>query len=122
VAELYLDATRTEGIDYATSILALRKVYGLGPGRYYDEAGRKLFAQYVAYGDAWALEGNQCNAFAQYDSALTIRSSADLTVKRDNAQTLCLQATTTPGADGSTDNGTNSQPQTIAPVGQVGGN
>ncbi len=116
VAELYLDAARTEGIDYATSIQALRKVYDLGPGRYYDEAARKLFSQYVAYGDAWALEGNQCNAYTQYENALTIRNSADLAVKRDNAHTLCLQATTTPGTDGS------GEPATIAPVGQVGGN
>jgi hypothetical protein len=70
VAALYLDAIHTIGTDYAAAIRALRAVYDLGPGRYYDDVKQKLFQQYVAYGDAWAIQNEYCPAYAQYQSAL----------------------------------------------------
>jgi tetratricopeptide (TPR) repeat protein len=110
VAGLYLDAMRTIGIDYLASINALRKVYDLGPGRYYDEVSRLLFQQYTAYGDAWAQGQDYCQAFQQYQNALTIRNSPQVVSKRDSAETACAQGTPVPG-DGST--------QPIAPVGVI---
>lgn len=115
VAGLYLDAIRTVGTDFNAAIRALRAVYDLGPGRYYADVQQRLFDQYVAYGDAWTFESQYCPAYVQYQNALNILSSSAVSAKRDNANTLCQQATptlgpgVTPEADG----------QNIAPVGVV---
>lgn len=114
VAGLYLDAIRTVGTDFNASIRALRAVYDLGPGRYYDDVRQRLFDQYVAYGDAWSFEQQHCPAHTQYQNALNIINSASVAAKRDNANTLCQQATPTPGPDITPADG-----QEIAPVGVV---
>jgi tetratricopeptide (TPR) repeat protein len=113
-AELYLDAVRTLGTDLTSAIRAWTKVYDLGQGRYYEEASRTLFQQYVNYGDAWVAQNEYCPALTYYQTALTIRSSGEVSVKRDSATQLCLQATPTLGP-GQTPGAT----QAIAPVGVI---
>jgi hypothetical protein len=117
-AGLYLDATRTIGTDYPSAIQALHRVVDLGPGRYYDKAKQLLFQQYVAYGDAWVAQTEYCPAAVQYDSALSLFASSAVNAKRDNANTLCSQATPVPGP-GVTP-GTPGTPPAITPVGATG--
>lgn len=116
-AELYLDAVRTTGTDYLSSIRALQLVYALGPSRYYDDVRQRLFQQYTAYADAWALQNEFCPAYTQYQNALSILANASVAAKRDNANLMCLQATPTPSPDDLLDPTTNGQP--IAPIGAV---
>ncbi|MCB9455871.1 MAG: hypothetical protein H6671_07795 [Anaerolineaceae bacterium] len=116
VAELYLDAINTIGTGYPTSIQSLLRVYNVNPG--YLDTTQLLFNQYAAYGDAWAAQTEYCPAWEQYSNALDILSDGAVRAKRDNARTLCDQATPTvdPNALFTPDP---NQP-TIAPIGVPG--
>ncbi len=116
IATLYLDALNTIGANYPAAINALREIYRQAPN--YRDVTQLLFNQYVAYGDAWAAQTEFCPAAAQYQGALGILSSAEVSGKLSNAQTMCAQATPIPSPDAVL---TPDPAQTIAPVGQVGG-
>lgn len=113
VATMYLDAIRTVGTSYPAAIQALTRVYSEVPQ--YRDVSQLLFQQYVEYGDAWAGMSEYCPAYGQYNGALSIFNDASVITKRDNANTMCQQATPagvpvgTPGVG-----------QTVAPVGQPG--
>ncbi|MCB9454067.1 MAG: tetratricopeptide repeat protein [Anaerolineaceae bacterium] len=94
VAELYLDAINTIGTGYPTAIRSLLQIYNVNPN--YLDTTQLLFNQYVAYGDAWAAQTEYCPAAEQYSNALDILSDGGVRAKRDNARTLCDQATLTP--------------------------
>jgi tetratricopeptide (TPR) repeat protein len=95
-AQLYLDARRLIGFDAFQAIRALERLSSLGPGRYYDEARQELFNQWVALGDAQTQINEHCPAAQYYQSALNILSSGSVAAKRNNANTLCSQATPVP--------------------------
>lgn len=116
VAELYLDAINTIGTNYASSIQALLRVYNINPG--YLDTTSLLFSQYVGYGDAWAAQTEYCPAVEQYQNALDIINDATARAKRDNARTVCEQATPTPDPN-ALFTPVPGQP-TIAPVGVPG--
>lgn len=107
VAALYLNARSKIGTDFGAAIRALQEAYNVAPNYRDGEIRRLLFGQYVAYGDAWAAEGNYCSAFPQYQNALNIFNDGGVAAKRDNAELMCQQGTPVPGPDG----------QPIAPVG-----
>jgi tetratricopeptide (TPR) repeat protein len=120
VAMLYLDAARTEGTDYSTTIQAWQRVYNENPN--YQDAGQRLFNAYVGYGDAWAAQNEFCPAYQQYQAALSIFYDAVVSGKSDNANTICQQATPIPApgsipvatVPGTTTDGS----PTLIPVGQ----
>lgn len=107
VAALYLNARSKIGTDYPTAIQALQEAYSTAPDYRNGELRRLLFDQYVAYGDAWVLEGNPCAAYPQYQNALNIMNDGGVSAKMSNAETACQQGTPVPGPDG----------QPIAPIG-----
>jgi hypothetical protein len=124
-ATLYLNAMRTEGTDYATTIQAWQAVYNINQN--YQATGdplsvaQHLFNAYTGYGDAWAAQNEFCPAYQQYQLALGIFNDAIVAGKANNANTICQQATPipapgsipltpVPGTEGSA---------TIAPVGQL---
>ncbi|MDX2161927.1 MAG: tetratricopeptide repeat protein [bacterium] len=119
-ATLYLNARAAIGAGYPQAIEALRQVTNLGAGgRYYNEALNLLFDQYVAYGDAWAAQGQYCPAEQQYRNALQLLNSGTVNGKLQNAITVCQNGTPTPdpllGQPGSS-----SGAQPIAPIGVPG--
>lgn len=107
VAALYLNAKSAIGTDYATAVRALQEAYNYAPN--YLDVRQLLFQQYVGFADAWAAQGDQCQAALQYQNALNILSSADVAARRDNANTLCALGTPVPGLTG--------DGQPIAPIG-----
>jgi hypothetical protein len=123
IATLYLNAARTEGTDYLTTIQAWQNLYNVNPN--YQVTGdlsvaQHLFNAYKGYGDAWAAQNEFCPAYQQYQSALSIFNDAVVSGLSNNANTLCQQATPipapgsipltpVPGTEGSA---------TIVPVGQ----
>lgn len=111
VATLYLDALSTVGTDYFTSITALRRLYDEVPNYRNGEIAQMLFDAYLDYGDAFAIEANQCSAQQQYQNALNIFSRSDVVSKRDNAQEACENPTPAVA-------GTPGTPGAVAPVGQ----
>lgn len=111
VAALYLTAKSAIGTNYPVAIRALQEVYNTAPN--YLDVRQLLFDQIVAYGDAWASQGEFCPAASQYQNALTIFNNGAIAAKRDNAATFCAQGTPTPGVEPF-----NSQ-QSIAPIGVV---
>lgn len=116
IATLYLDALNTIGANYPAAIAALREIYSQAPS--YRDVTQLLFDQYVAYGDAWAGQGEFCPAVGPYQGALGVLSSGAVGAKLTNAQTMCAQATPLPAPDTTLTPGA---AQTVAPVGQVGG-
>ncbi|MBE0690168.1 MAG: hypothetical protein IH587_08625, partial [Anaerolineae bacterium] len=92
-AQLYLDARRLVGLDPWQAIQALQRLAGLGQGRYYEEARQRLQAQWVALGDAQVAINEYCPAAEYYQDALNIFTANDVVAKRNNANTLCSQAT-----------------------------
>lgn len=116
VAQLYLDALRTEGTNYATTIQAWQGVYNVAPN--YQDVAQRLFDAYVAYGKAWVGQGEYCPAYQQFEAALSILYDVSVVSQRDNANTICLQATPIP-APGSIPIAPGTEgTATIAPVGQ----
>ncbi|MCC6613880.1 MAG: hypothetical protein IT320_10410 [Anaerolineae bacterium] len=95
-AQLYLDARRMVGLDPWQAIQALQQLAGLGQGRYYEEAIQQLHRQWVALGDAQAAINEYCPAAEYYQEALNIINASDVVGKRNNANTLCSQATAVP--------------------------
>ncbi len=111
IASQYLDAINSIGIDYVTAIQRLSAVYSQEPS--YKNVASLLFGQYMAYGDALAAGGENCQAASEYQNALGIINDGSASAKLTNAQTACTnnpnpQPNLTPGAS------------LIAPVG-VGG-
>ncbi len=59
------------------------------------EASRRLFQQYIAFGDALALGGEPCLAVQQYEAVLASQPErADVKTKRDSAQQACSSGVT----------------------------
>ncbi|MFN8373914.1 MAG: tetratricopeptide repeat protein [Anaerolineae bacterium] len=118
VAAIYLDAARTEGTDYATTIQAWQRVYNENPN--YQDAAQRLFNAYVGYGRAWAAQGEFCPAYQQFQSALSIFNDALVSSESNNANTMCQQATPIPlpGSIPAVTPGTSDGSPTIVPVGQ----
>ncbi len=123
-ATLYLNAKAAIGLNYGQAVQALQKVLDLGPGRYYAEAQSLIIDQYIGYGDALAADPNQgyCPAVPQYQNAINAGGGRTASAKRDNAQSLCAQATPVgqPTADPSNPSAppATGAPGQIAPVGQ----
>ncbi|MDX2141604.1 MAG: hypothetical protein SF123_26185 [Chloroflexota bacterium] len=92
-AQLYLDARRSIGLDPFAAIRALERLYGLGPGRYYEEARQLIHDQYVLLGDAETGRNEHCPAANFYQSAVNYLANNNTIAKRNNASTLCAQAT-----------------------------
>jgi tetratricopeptide (TPR) repeat protein len=111
VAGLYLDAISAVGVSYPKAIQRLQRVYNEAPQ--YRDVAQLLVNQYIAYGDAFVGGGDYCPAVGQYQSALSLQNSAAVAGKRDNAQTMCQQATPVGG-------GTPAAPGQIAPIGVPG--
>lgn len=102
VAALYLNARSKIGTSYPEAIQALSEAYRVAPQYRNGELRNLLFSQYVAYGDAWAVEGNHCAAVGQYQNALNLRNDGGVSAKRDSSQTFCEQGTPVPlpGSEG----------------------
>jgi tetratricopeptide (TPR) repeat protein len=92
-AQLYLDARRSIGLDPFAAIRVLERLYGLGPGRYYEEARQLIHDQYVLLGDAETGRNEHCPAANFYQSAVNYLANSNTVAKRNNANTLCAQAT-----------------------------
>lgn len=93
------DAQAAIGLNYGQAINALRAVMDMGEGgRYYQQARDALYQQYVALGDALVNDptAGYCPAVEQYQNALGVASGGPAQAKRDNARTMCAQATPTP--------------------------
>jgi tetratricopeptide (TPR) repeat protein len=116
VAELYLDAINTVGTSYPAAIQALLRIYNVNPG--YLDTTQLLFNQYAGYGDAWAAQTEYCPALEQFNNALDIQGDAAVRARRDNARTLCEQAT--PTFDPNTLVTPDPNQPTIAPIGVPG--
>ena len=99
VAELYLDAKRNIGLNYGETIRLLWEVYGYSPNYRGGEVIDLLFNQQVAYADALVAGGDFCPAVPPYNGALSLRSNATISAKRDDADTRCLELTLTPGTE-----------------------
>jgi tetratricopeptide (TPR) repeat protein len=102
VAALYLNAKSKIGTGYPAAIQALTEAYQVAPEYRNGELRSLLFGQYVAYGDAWAIEGNHCAAVGQYQNALNMLNDGGVSAKRNSSQTLCEQGTPVPlpGSEG----------------------
>ncbi len=113
-AELYLTAKSAVGTGSPLAINDLQKVLNLGPGRYFQEAQKLLYNMYVAQGDSYVAQGNNCSAASSYQQATNVFSSGVANGKYAAAQNICVNAppTVDPNlvipSDGS-----------VAPVGQV---
>ncbi len=120
-ATLYLNAKSSVGLNYGQAINALQELVNQGQGRYYAEAQSLLISQYLGYGDALVADPNQgyCPAVQQYQNAINAGGGGTASAKRDNAQSMCSQATPVgqPTSDGTT-TGATPVPGQIAPVGQ----
>jgi hypothetical protein len=113
-ADLYLTAQSAVGTGSPLAISDLQKVLNLGPGRYYQEAQKLLYNMYIAQGDAYVVQGNNCSAAGSYQQAMNVFGSGAANGKYAAAQNACVNAppTTDPNlvipSDGS-----------VAPVGVV---
>jgi tetratricopeptide (TPR) repeat protein len=119
VAALYINAQAYLNVNYPLAIQALSQIVAIAPN--YKDASSLLFSQYVAYGDAYALGGEPCNAVPQYEAALLRRNDPNIVAKRDAAQQACTFGTTaTPDPNATIDPNAPLVPTTqgIAPVGQ----
>lgn len=95
-AQLYLDARRTISLDPWQAIRALQGLYDLGQGRYFQEAQQELYNQWMALGDGQTSINEYCPAVQYYQNALNILATSAAAAKRDNATTVCSQATPVP--------------------------
>ena len=95
IAGMYLDIQRAMATySYATAIQLLHGVRGYQDAYRGHDFRVMLFNAYVAYGDAWGLGGDYCQAATQYDLALNYYADSVVQTKRDQAQTACEQALT----------------------------
>jgi hypothetical protein len=92
-AQLYLDARRSIGLEPFRAIPLLERLYGLGRGRYYEEARQLLHDTYVLLGDNETGRNEHCPAANFYQSAVNYLANNNTIAKRNNANTLCAQAT-----------------------------
>lgn len=92
------NAQAAMGLSGGQAIPALQRVIDLGPGRYYDQAIAAMYQAYVDYGDALVGDPNAgyCPAVDQYQNALRVQSGGPAAQKRDQAQSMCAQATPSP--------------------------
>lgn len=123
------EAQAAVGLSFPQAVNALQQVINMGQGRYYEQARQLLFQQYMGWGDALALDPTQgyCPAVTQYQNAVNVFNDPAAIAKRDNASSMCAQATPTlgpemtPGLSG-VDVTPGAPPPSgqIAPVGQPG--
>ena len=97
VAVLYLDIQRTVQTGaHAVAINLLTTMLTRYQAEYRTANFRQmLFNEYVIYGDAFALEGNYCQAVVQYGLALSVFNNEAVSTKRDDAQFQCDNPTPT---------------------------
>jgi TolB protein len=93
-ASLYVSAQATWGADWPSTLGYLEQLYALTPD--YLDVGAKLYEAYEAYGDDLAAEDAWCLAELQYDEAATLKPSAAIQDKEDEAARLCRTPTPTP--------------------------
>lgn len=93
-AELYLLGIGYYGVDWATTIFYFQGLCAAAP--FYQDACRKLFEAYVAYGDQYASVRDWCPAEAWYIEAVRLDNVTAVVDKRREAATNCLDATPTP--------------------------
>lgn len=119
-ALLYQNAQAAVGLNPSQSIPAIQRVLDLGPGRYYEQAQTLMYQAYVSYGDALANDPNAgfCPAVPQYEAALRVQQGGPAVAKRDNARTMCAQATPTPTPTPEGDMPTEIPPDEAPPPGQ----
>jgi len=86
VAQLYLSAQTYLNINFGEAIRLLNRVISLSPQ--YRDARTLLVRQYAAYGDALA-QSDPCEAVMQYNNALNLAPSPNISTQRDVAQTNC---------------------------------
>ncbi|PJF23564.1 MAG: hypothetical protein CUN56_00275 [Phototrophicales bacterium] len=97
IATLYLNAiTAIDAGNHDVAIRRLQVILTYQSTYKGADLNRLLFNEYVAYGDAWALEYNWCQAEQQYQQALTLFSDPSVSGKRNNARDLCQQGQTAP--------------------------
>lgn len=96
-AELYLQGIGYYGVNWETAIFYFRGLCAAAP--FYQDACRKLFEAYVAFGDQYASGLDWCPAEGWYIEAIRLDNNVSEVVdKRREASTNCLEATPTPEA------------------------
>jgi hypothetical protein len=93
-AELYLLGIGYYGVDWETTIFYFQGLCAAAP--FYQDACRKLFEAYVAYGDQYASILEWCPAEEWYTEAVRLDNVTAVVEKRREAATNCLEATPTP--------------------------
>ena len=93
-AELYLLGIGYYGVDWQTTIFYFQGLCAAAP--FYQDACRKLFEAYVAYGDQFAGLLDWCPAEEWYTEAIRLDNVTAVVDKRREAATNCLDATPTP--------------------------
>ena len=110
LGQLYLDAILIIDLgDHLGAIQALNEIRQYQIDYKGVDIMRLLFAEYVAYGNAFVAGGQPCQAVGQFNTALTFFTDSGVAGSRDAAQTACEQGTATPVGEGNGD---------VAPVGE----
>jgi hypothetical protein len=89
IAAIYLRAIANANLNYPNAIRAFSQIVYDFSSPNYRNAITQLNQQYVAYGTALLTGGDPCNARAQFDQALSIFNSADVSTSRSIADTQC---------------------------------
>ena len=74
IATLYLDARPFLNTNYGLAIEKLQTIINVNTN--YLDTRELLVGQYIAYADAFALEGRPCQAVIQYDNASQLQAGA----------------------------------------------
>ncbi|MDX1993443.1 MAG: hypothetical protein SF029_13720 [bacterium] len=97
VASLYLDSVRAVGTNnHQAAIRALGQLIRYQTQYQGINLNQLLFDEYLAYGRAFAIEGNHCSAAGQFQAALGIFNNGEAQAALQTSQTLCQQGTPTP--------------------------
>lgn len=97
LASLYLAGMGYWQADWEQAIESFAALYELQPA--YKDVAQRLCDARVAYGDQLYEAQEWCAAQAQYEGALTIHDSAEVSAKRDDAASQCAgppESTVTP--------------------------
>ncbi len=94
VAGRYLDGLTADGMECLLSVREWESVYNEAP-QYRDVEGR-LANSYTRCGDAYTFQTEYCPAEQYYTWSLGLVYDVNVAASRDEARTLCAQATPTP--------------------------
>ncbi|MDQ3248789.1 MAG: hypothetical protein M3Q45_06220, partial [Chloroflexota bacterium] len=86
----YVDMLTNYGADWAQAVALLQTLYAEEPT--YRDVSERLQTALVSYGDTLSEQTDLCGAAAQFNAALDLEISADLSAKRDEAQQLCNES------------------------------